>query len=332
MLMSNKNRFKRLFRLSIIIIPILLLMVISTNAWATDIEVKVVRQAQTAGEKVFLRDIAIIKGPDCALKNDLGDVYITKAPEPGKTINIRRSYLEHRLLTSGLPLDQAQWVFPVMTVVSRESITITEIWVREKVEEYLSGIEPYAGGNWELISVRTGTLPKLPTGQLTYRTISNSATKPGFYNLTIFLAVNGKEADRVRVSGKVDLTVKAVVASKRLEKGQTIGPGDLRPVMMSASRLLNGALTDPSLAVGKVVKHRIQAGEQVRERDFDRKRVIKRGDVVNIVAKSGNLKVSSIGRAKQSGAVGDTISVVNSSSKRTVIAKVLSSDTVMVTF
>jgi len=54
--------------------------------------------------------------------------------------------------------------------------------------------------------------------------------------------------------------------------------------------------------------------------------------MVTIVAESGALRVTAVGQAKQGGAVGDNIQVLNLGSKKMLIAKVVSSSTVSVNF
>ena len=84
-----------------------------------DLKADVTTQAVVVGDKVYFKDVAQITGPDCALKQDLAGVYITKAPEPGRTATIRLAYLEHRLVAAGIPLEQVEWLVPASITVQR---------------------------------------------------------------------------------------------------------------------------------------------------------------------------------------------------------------------
>ena len=58
--------------------------------------------------------------------------------------------------------------------------------------------------------------------------------------------------------------------------------------------------------------------------------VIKRGDLVNILAVMGNMTVTALGKAKRDGRRGELIPVVNVDSGKEVIAQVRDSHTVVV--
>ena len=58
--------------------------------------------------------------------------------------------------------------------------------------------------------------------------------------------------------------------------------------------------------------------------------IIKRGDVVMIIAKAGALSVKSAGVAINDGRLGQQIQVKNKASKRIVVARVISSKQVQV--
>ncbi|MEW6266666.1 MAG: flagellar basal body P-ring formation chaperone FlgA [Thermodesulfobacteriota bacterium] len=299
---------------------------------AADFSADIKSEVEVRGDKVFLGDLAVLVGPDTALKRDLAEVYLTRSPRPGQSLVIRRAYLESRIRASGLPLDQVDWRLPEQTTVTRAAQTVTEDWVRTVVEDYLSSNEPYRSGEWELISLKTGVLPTIPAGRLEPKVMANPVSNATNPNLTIHLLVEGRDAGRVLVNAKVDMSVPAVVAARRLEKGRRIEPGDLKPAKVSVAQVREGALTDPSQAVGLVCRGRLQPGQPVLARDLVKAEVVSRGDMVTIVAQSGPLKVATLGQAKQSGAVGDQVAVINVNSHKTVLARVIGEGLVEVAF
>ncbi len=317
-----------------ILLAALCLAVISVmgTALAGDISVTVKAASEVSGEEVRLRDMAVINGPEDALKNDLADIFITKAAKPGQSVTIRRSYLEHRLTSSGLPLESIDFTLPEQTVVTRRANTLNEGWVRTVVLEYLNRTEPYKSGEWELVSLRTGTLPALAVGELTYHVIPQNSANPAYLNLAVYLNVDGAEAGRIMVNGRLDIYVRAVVAARRLERGDKLQAGDLSLTRLSLSRVRSGALTDPGQAEGLTCRHRIQAGQPVMAKDLEKPMAVSRGDMVTIVAKTGSLLVTTSGQAKQDGALGDNISVLNLNSKKMVLAEVVGPSKVRVVF
>jgi flagella basal body P-ring formation protein FlgA len=58
--------------------------------------------------------------------------------------------------------------------------------------------------------------------------------------------------------------------------------------------------------------------------------LLKRGDVVVIIAETAGLKITTLGQAKKKGRLGDRIPVVNFDSRKVLYARVLDSNTVKV--
>lgn len=299
---------------------------------APDLKADVNTDATVIGDKVYFKDVAIITGPDCALKQDLADVYITKAPEPGRTSTVRLAYLEHRLVAAGIPLDQVEWLVPAEITVRRAAQEIDPEWVQAVVEEYLSETEPYKSGSFQLMNLRTNTLPLLPTGELGYKIMPQAMMSPTQLGLTLYVTVDNVEEARIRVSGQVDLVVKAVVADRHLEKDHVLEPGDLRLARINLSHLPEGSMTDLKQAEGMSLRRRMTPGQPILSRDLSKVDVVNRGEMVTILAISGSLKVTSSGVARQSGAVGETITVVNSRSQKSILATVIAPNTVQVHF
>jgi flagella basal body P-ring formation protein FlgA len=303
------------------------------SARAADLAVHLKPQAEVQGEEIRLGDLADIRGPECALKNDLNDIKITSAPNPGRSTKIRRSYLEYRIRSSGLPLHLVEWHLTDQVTVTRVYQTVTEAWVREVFEKYLSGIEPYESSEWNLVSVKTGTLPNLPVGELDYRVApANNSSDPRSMILNIYLTVDGQEADRIRAFGKIDLIVQALVAAKRMERGHIIEAGDVESVRMSMSQVDRGALTESKQALGLSTRHRLRPGQVIQPGDLAQQDLIERGALVTIVAESGQIKVTAPGQARRGGCAGESIAVLNLSSKKVIMATVVDEQTVSVNF
>ena len=60
--------------------------------------------------------------------------------------------------------------------------------------------------------------------------------------------------------------------------------------------------------------------------------LVKRGDVVMIVAETNGLKITALGQVKKKGARGDRIPVVNFESQKVLYARVMDANTVKVDF
>lgn len=309
-----------------------LLVSLAPSAMASDLKAVFHASAEVRGEEVRVGDIAVITGPECTVKNELADLVITKVSRPGQSVTIRQSYLANRLRASGLPMEAVVLELPDRVVVRRAAQELQPDWIRTIVKDYLTQIEPYRSGDWELVSLRSGSLPDLPEGDLGYRIMAQPSSSPTYLNLTVYLTVDGREAGQVRVSTRLNVFGHALIAASRMERDHRVGPEDIRLERISLSRLGKGTLIDPSQALGLTVRHRIQTGQPISDRDLYRAAAIDRGDMVTIVAEHGPMRITSMGQAKQDGAIGDNISVMNVNSKKVIVAEVIGPNTVRVNF
>jgi len=292
-----------------------------------DLLVNVKTKAQVKKEKIFLKDIAVITGPEVALKNELGQVYITRAPNPGQSINIRKDYLIHRLRLTGLPLNLVKWSLPRMVHVSRESQTIKPALVKKIFKAYLSSNSPYRDHDWELVKLQVGALPCLPAGSLTYKIIPCPSVNPNRLSLIIYFFVDEKEEGRIRVTGQINLFQEVLVAAQTIEKGQVIKAGDVKMARVNLGRLREAALSSPEQAIGYINgRHRLHPGQPILSSDLKKPIEVKRGDIITIIVECGTLRVTTVGQAKKDGAKGDKIPVLNLDSKKVVMARVISSN------
>ena len=118
----------------------------------------------------------------------------------------------------------------------------------------------------------------------------------------------------------------SLVATRTLRAGTLVGPDDLTLV----SAALDGALTDPTQAIGRETRVAIYAGKPVMAADLGPPTLIERNQLVTLVFRSGGLAISTEGRALDRGAEGDLIKVMNLGSRTTVTGRIGPDSTILV--
>jgi len=116
------------------------------------------------------------------------------------------------------------------------------------------------------------------------------------------------------------------------QKGDTIGPKDVvvRETYMNGKGV--GYPASMEDVVGKVLKRDVRANTLVTDQILEDRIVLKRGDMVTIIAESDKLVVRAKGKTVDKGRMGDVIRVKNIASGKEVMAKVVSSSSVKVEF
>ncbi|MBX6422756.1 flagellar basal body P-ring formation chaperone FlgA [Thermosulfurimonas sp. F29] len=159
-----------------------------------------------------------------------------------------------------------------------------------------------------------------------------SPPRPGSNTLLVDYLVGGRLVARVRVLGYVEVRVPVVVLKRPVARGTVLGAGDLAVEKRPLTGLPQDVLSDPREAVGKMARYGIPAGRPLRASQLEVPPVIRRNQIVKIVARGRFLTVTAKGLARQDGRPGEIIRVRNLSSKREIYARVVDSQTVEVSF
>lgn len=109
----------------------------------------------------------------------------------------------------------------------------------------------------------------------------------------------------VPVSVKISLNL--LTANKVLQQGQTLRAEDLGS--LSSDSLQPGSLTEPSQAIGKIMKFSLAAGQILRQDMLRAPYTVKQGQSVQLKVLGAGFRVSAEGQALNNAAEGDTTTV-----------------------
>lgn len=136
--------------------------------------------------------------------------------------------------------------------------------------------------------------------------------------------------DRARLDGRAAAQRSIPVPNRRIAAGEIITEADLDWREVPAGRAENNVIADASSIVGLTPRRPLPAGQPMRANDVRRPELVTKGSLVTIVLESPGLLLTVSGRALNGGAEGDTISVLNTQSKRTVEATIVAPNQVSV--
>jgi len=125
------------------------------------------------------------------------------------------------------------------------------------------------------------------------------------------LSVAGEHAGR---------TAEVLTYTHSLMAGDVIQPADLGYSEMPASAAASSAPRDAQDIIGKMAARPLRAGTPVSMRDIASPLVIKRDDVVQVAYESDGVSLTMQGKAIAAAAVGDPVSVLNTTSKKIIQA------------
>lgn len=148
----------------------------------------------------------------------------------------------------------------------------------------------------------------------------------------VHILVDGREAEKITAPATIEVWSDVVLAVKPLGKHQPIEADDIVVKKMNLARVPANIIVRADQVVGLRARRNIAANCVLRSDQIESPPVVMRGDVVQMIAESAALKVSAKGMAKESGAMGERIRVMNLRSKKIIYAQVMDEQTVQVEF
>ena len=285
------------------------------------------------GDSVYLGKIAAITGDDPLLADQLSRIYIGRAPLPGNTLEFEAADLNRRLKQNGYDPDDLEIQIPPKVVVKRSSVTVSREKMRNMVSDYLTNNLLAGMPDANIQEINVAEPVELPAGRIAYTVHpARNAESMGKIPFTINFDVNGKFCKRVWAAATVEVISDVVVAKKPLGRFKPISEDDIEVQKMDLSDLPSDVIRNPEEVLGKRTSRAISAQTVLRPNLVELPPVVKRGDVVVIVAESEGLKVTALGEVKKKGRIGERIPVVNSDSRKILYARVVDANTVKIEF
>ena len=211
--------------------------------------------------------------------------------------------------------------------------TIPEDKFREIFQKYLYRNLNNQGCDVIISRLRiTGNVP-VPDGTISFQEYQKGKRRfEGQVSLIIVVKINDVVKNKVKLSGWVDIFQPVVCASRDLKRGERISKEDLYFVKRNISHISSKILTDMNKIIGFMAKHNVKKDSSLKEWMFEKYPIVDKGDIVTIVAESGDIKVTAPGRVMMKGYADELVKVQNLMSKKEIYAKVVNGSTVAVDF
>jgi len=290
-------------------------------------------KAQVDDEKILLGKIAEIRGGDPLLIEKLRGIVLGRSPLPGHSRKFDSGNIKARLRQNRLDLADLNLSIPPVVVVSRSFIEVSRQEIERLVSDYVSR-ELLAGrANASIKRIQVSESLRLPPGRIDYEvSIPRNHQQVGQVPLAIRFDVNGKRYKRIWATVTIEALAEVVITKKPLGRHKRITEDDIEVARMDLAKVPSNVITDPEVVLGKRTRRAIGSKTVLRANLVEFPPLVKRGDVVVIVAETSSLKITALGQVKRKGAIGDRIPVMNFESKKVLYARVVDANTVKVDF
>jgi flagella basal body P-ring formation protein FlgA len=217
--------------------------------------------------------------------------------------------------------------------VRRAAQEVSEGAVRQIVETFLADA---FGEGFADVAVRSIELPgpiRIPLGPYGARVLVSPGTQlVGRTRLQVEFTAGDRPVKTVWVVADVERYGSAVVARRAIARGEPIQAEDLQVDRRELTQMPREIVTRVEDAVGTVARTALVPYVPIRRDQVAVAPLVRRGDAVLLVLEHGLLRLSAPGEVRHDAGPGEQVRVVNRSSRRELVGRVLDARTVAVEF
>jgi flagella basal body P-ring formation protein FlgA len=300
---------------------------------ADTINIRTYEKTEIESADIYLGKIADVSGNDRALVEKIEKISIGSAPLPGKTKRIDRDRILICLKKNGIAPSHINIIIPEDAVVIRSTSEISSEDIEKIVFDFIDKTLPYERNKVKINYIRVNNKIILPKGDITYKIVRPRKSELlGTTLLSVDFSVNGRFVKKAWVSVNIAVFTEVVVTKRPLGRYRLITEDDIHLVSMNLAELSSSVITSREEVVGKRTRRAIDSDVVLRPDLVELPPLVKRGDIVLIIAESDGLKITALGKIKEKGRKGDMVKVENVDSNKRIYARVLDSSSVKVDF
>lgn len=290
-------------------------------------------QVRVNGAVISLGQVAKISGDDEAANQKLRKLKIGDAPVPGSSFVLTKEVLNMRLAATGIDLASVTWLIPDRITVIGDSQVIS---AQTLIDRGINAIREQVGPNVQYDDLHIFYVGReqdvtVPVGNVI---LSTSLPYGIRYNapttVMIFISVDGQAVTKVGLRFKVNLYRQVAVAASQVNAREIFTEGNLRYERMDAGQIAAGFFTDKNKVLGLEARRAITPGTVITDSMVNKPVIVKRGNMVTLVAFVGNIQVIASGQAMQDGYEGQLIRIKNVITNKIVLGKVIDENKVQV--
>jgi flagellar basal body P-ring formation protein FlgA len=269
------------------------------------------RDVTVAGDLVRIGDVVENAGSSAR-------VPIFRAPDLGQTGTVSAARVMEALRPHGFTIVETRGISEIAVTRAARTFTVKDLEARIAAE--LAGQFGLGEAKNLTVTIERDAKPvqiepnagELQVGRVFY-------DRSGRFDVTF--DVPGSSAARrtpLRFTGTVVETVETAVLARALNRSDVIKASDVAIERRPKVELRGDINATGSGLVGLAAKRALRAGEVLHAADFVKPEIVQRNENVTLVYEAPGLLLTMRGKALESGALGDTVNVLNIQSKRTI--------------
>jgi flagella basal body P-ring formation protein FlgA len=146
----------------------------------------------------------------------------------------------------------------------------------------------------------------------------NYDARSGRFDATLKIPTGTATRGTLRLYGRAQATVDVVTVARKIERGVIVKASDVVIEPRPRAEVGPDAVTSRDQVVGLAARTALQPGRPLRNAELTKPELVQRHETVTLVYQVPGITLTVRGQAAEGGAQGDTISVLNEQTKRSV--------------
>ncbi len=282
------------------------------------------------GSQFTLGEVATFNGMDAHTEARLRAVVLGASPLPGLERTLAREQLITRLRQHGFQPEGFEIAMPARAVVRRETRILQAQQMvscaMQKMRESLP-----LGDDATLECDAPVRDLSLPSNEPQMSAGDPKALGGGLYLVPVRVVCGaGAPAVTVNVRLRVKRTQLVAVATRAIRTGEAIREEDVQMRPVSLPPDADDLVADVSEVIGKVARRTVASGHMLRRSAVDEPAVVRAGQNVKLLVRLDGAVVEATAVALQDGKAGARIRAQVTDTRKTLLATVVDSETLMV--
>ncbi len=256
------------------------------------------------------------------------DKVLGPAPRPGHDMTLNARTLMRIAIAMDLQWRPAS--AGEFAVLSRAATVISPTMIQDTLKNELNA--QGMNGKFNVV-ISSGAqeiiLPQSETQNVEVESLSFNGSQK-YFDAVLVAPSKENPIVREKVSGVIQQMSALPIMRSAVKNGDVISMDDIDFIDVRSEFVKHDVVLEAEDLVGMTARRIIHAGKPIKDNDVQFPQIVKRGELVTMVFKSGPMSLTAQGKALESGAKGDTIRVVNASSSKTLQAKITAQKEVMV--
>jgi flagella basal body P-ring formation protein FlgA len=269
-------------------------------------------EAAIRSNRVLLKDVANLQGPDSKQLEKLARIPLGPSPEFGSVKTLNRHQVIELIQAEAGPLSNVSLAGAAAVQIRLQGRQIDSGEISSLLKSCLLTTTPWKESEIDIGSIGNLNGVELPPGEVVLR-LRPDSTIMGHNSLlaAIEIVQAGETLRCFWITADIDIRARVLAAAKRILPGKVVEPDAVVERLTKITDLRGAYARKPEDVLGKVSRRYFSPGDLLTREAFQNPFLVKNGETVRLRLERNGIVLTSLARAEQNGKLGQVIRVRN---------------------